>query len=336
MPIIKPSKKFIGSDISNKSSTKYVKDGVQQVLFNSKENKDGAFLYFLPPFATDANGNGVWYYPFTIRDNFGDKFKEKYAVRPGGKDPVDHFQNNFKILYATDAKVVDEVDEKGQTRKRYPLYGRTTKRVIFNVAYVNALEKGNHILDLPSFMGASQITEWLDVRDARGKERPMLNDPERMIPVFVKLKDGGSGNPWQIMPDPTDVASIPDELADSDNLYNLYEDVLEYKTNEELIDKLRSMYASAVFDRCIEGFPGFDKVLVPGFGGNAEVPKVAPRSSSTAKVTPAIANIKPVIDDDDIPMDHPIEEVDADAPESPPVVSKEAAAKFLKRTKSVD
>lgn len=343
MPIIKPSKKFIGSDIGNRNATKYVKDGINQVLFNTKENKDGAYLYFLPPYTTDSEGNGVWYKGFRIRDNFGDKFKEKYAVNPRGVDAVEHFERNFKIHFPAEAKAVDETDEKGQTRKRYPLYGRKTNRVLFNVAYCNHLEKGNQVLDLPAYMGASQIIEWLDVKDARGKDRPMLNDPSRMIPVFVKLKDGGSGNPWQIMPDPNDVSTIPDELADSDNLYNLDEDVLEYKTDAELIEKLRNMYKPDLFELCMEGFPGFDKVLVPGFGPVASQPVVkAPVARQAPNSAPAISNVRPapVVDEDEDNIPglgrESVVEVDEDAPEAPPAVSKEQAAKFLKRTKSVD
>lgn len=338
MAIIKASKKFIGGDISNRASTKYIKDGVRQVVFNKSENKDGAYLYFLPPYKTDAEGNGVWYKAFRIRDNFGDKFKEKYALREPNNDAVEHFEKSFKVLFPDLAKVVDETDEKGQTRKRYPLYGRKTTRVVFNVAYVNHLDKGNHVLDLPSYMGASQLLDWLEAKDARGKDRPMVNDPERMIPVFVKLKDGGSGNPWQIIPDPNDVSEIPDELADSDFIYNL-DDVFDYKSNEELIEKLRGMYAPDVFNACMEGFSGFDRVLVPGFGPAAEAPVARPKAKPTPTAAPAVNNlvrsakVEEVVEEDQIPMEY-VDEDDAPATVAPPKVSKAAAADFLKRGKS--
>lgn len=331
MAIIKPSKRFVGSDLSDKRSSKYIKEGVKQVVFNTKENKDGTYLYFLPPYTTDANGNGVWYKVFRIRDNFGDKFKEKYVPIEGG-DAVDWFERNFKIHFPNEAKVVDEVDEGGKSRKRYPSYGRKTTRVIFNVAYANKLELGPHILDLPSYMGASQITDWLEAKDARGKEKPMLNDPSRCIPVLVKLKDGGSGNPWQIQPDANDPAELPDEVADSDNLYNLDTDVLEHRSDAELIAQLREMYRPEIFDLCMAGYHGFESVPTASVPALTKVsPSAEPSRIIKAKpvsaASPALKNV--VEEEDNIPMDY-VED------ETPPAAVKPLAAKaevsnFLRR-----
>jgi len=336
MAIIRPSKKFAGSEFNNKNSSKYIKEGVRQVLFGPKENKEGAYLYFLPPYTTDASGAGVWYKVFKIRDNFGTTYKEKYAVK--GFDAVDHFERNFKIHFPEEAKVVDEVDDSGKTRKRYPSYGRKTNRVIYNVAYVNKLGAGCHILDLPVYMGASQITEWLDAKDARGKEKPMLNDASRCIPVFVKLKDGGSGNPWQIQPDPSDEAELPDFIADSDNLYNLDTDVLDYRSDADLIEKLREMYRPEIFDLCMDGFPGLTNTSAVSM---ATVSKLT--SSSAAKpivekkessVTPALKNMKmrPAEEEDNLPMDYVEDEtppVPASAPKTT-AVSVDKVASFLR------
>jgi hypothetical protein len=330
MAIIKPSRKFIGSDITNKNGSKYIKDGIREVSFKAKENKDGTHLYILPPYTIDRVGSGVWFKAFQIRDNFGDKFKEKYAINPRVSDPVDHFERNFKIHFPGEAKVMEVTDDQGRARKAYPMYGRKTMRVLYNVAYVNNLAAGNHILDLPSFMGASQIMEWLETKDARGKERPMLNDPTRCIPVFVKLKDGGSGNPWLITPDANDPAALPDELADSDNLYNLEEDVLEYRTPDDLIGKLKEMYRDDVFNLCMHGYPGFD-----GGGGSpafikpkASEPAVE-KPSNSSKTAPAVSSggyRKDALNQED---DIPVEIVE----DEEPALGKSEAAAFLRRTK---
>lgn len=323
MAIIKPTRKFIGSDLNNKAGSKYIKDGVKQVLFNKNNNKDGAHLFFLPPYTTDVAGNGVWYKVFLIRDNFGTSFKEKFAVKQGC--PVEYFERQFKLRYPDEAKPVDIVDDTGQKRKQYPNHGRQTKRVIYNVAYATNLDAGNHILDLPVFMGASQITDWLETKDTKGREKPMLNDPSRAIPVFIKLKDGGSGNPWQIQPDQNDPSVLPDELADSDQLYNLDTDVLEYKSNEELIEKLRGFYTPDIFDACMEGFPGFDKVIVQGGVSNA------------AKSAPAISKIGKTLGqptaDAPVPQEFVDDDVMFDDPVTTPTKDAKAAADFLRSKK---
>lgn len=329
MAIIKPTKQFSGSDISNKLSFKYTKPDIRQVAFNQKENKEGVYLYFLPPYKQDADGNGVWYKPFKIRDNFGDKYKEKYAVAPGA-DPAGHFEKNFKIHFPEEAMVIDEVDDRGQKRKRYPNYGRTTTRVIYNVAYVDHLDKGVHILDLPSFMGASQINDWLNEKDARGRDRPLLNDPERCIPVFVKLKEGGSGNPWLIQPDQNSPAQLGDELVDSDHMYNLDTDVLDYKSEDEIITKLREMFSTDVFDKCMEGYRGSGSIIT---SGRPSLPAataslgVIHRAAGVSKDVPALRKVS--AQDDDIPMEY----VDDEAPAvlKSTTVSREEVTNFLKR-----
>lgn len=257
MAIIKPSKKFAGSEMSSGDGGKYILPGTRQVVFNKSQNKDGTYLYFLPAYKADASGNGVWFKVIRVRDNFGDKFKDKYAILDGVADPVAHFERNFKLYYPEDAAVVDEVNEKtGRTQKRYPNYGRVTSRVIFNVAYSQKLEEGCHVLDLPAYNGANILTKWLEGKDNRGRERPMINDPARCIPVFVKLNDGG-GAPWEITPDPTDPAELPEQLADSDYLYNL-DDIYVVKTAQEKIAKLKEMYTAEIFDQCMAGYAGFE------------------------------------------------------------------------------
>lgn len=286
MAIIRPSKKFIGSETDMRDLGRYVKPDTKQVFFSKKSNPEGAWLYFLPAYKTDSAGNGVWFKVFRIRDNFGDKLKDKYAVTDSN-DPVEYFERNFKLNYPDDARPVDEQNEKGQTRKRYPLCGRTTTRVIYNVAFVNGEPPGVHVLDLPSYNGASIINDWLKGRDKRNNERPMLNDPDHCIPVFIKLKDTG-GAPWQIEPEQGDASKLPDELADSNNLYDL-DNVFIKKSNTELIDKLRGLYPRDVFEKCMEGYSGYDPVEVD------EIPMIhAPRPSLVKKVAasaPALASL---------------------------------------------
>jgi len=296
MAIIKPSKKFAGSEMSSGDGGKYIRSDVRQVLFNKNNNKDGTYLYFLPAYKLDNTGtDGVWFKVINVRDNFGDKFKDKYVVLDPN-DPVAHFERNFKLHYPEEALVTEEVNDKtGRTQKKYPTYGRVTKRVIFNVAYSQELEKGCHVLDLPAYNGANILTKWLEGKDNRGRERPMINDPERCIPVFVKLNDGG-GAPWEITPDPTDPAALPDELADADHIYNL-DDIFIKRTNIELIAKLKEWYTPDVVEECMAGYEGFG-----GAGGvlaknsaNPITPKEAAPAAAPVKRTPALKSPIPKV-----------------------------------------
>lgn len=336
MAIIKPSKKFAGSEMSSGDGGKYIRTDIRQVTFNKNNNKDGTYLYFLPAYKLDNSGAGVWFKVVTVRDNFGDKFKDKYVVLDGN-DPVAHFERNFRLNYPDDAAVVEEMNDKtGRTQKKYPNYGRITKRVIFNVAYSQDLEKGCHVLDLPAYNGANILQKWLEGKDNRGRERPMINDPERCIPVFIKLNDGG-GAPWEITPDPTDPAQLPEQLADSDYIYNL-DDIFQKKTTQELIAKLKEFYPSEIFEECMEGYAGFG-----GSGGtvakaasNPTAPAKTEEVAPKVKTAPALKNIPKVntkkvdepakVDEDDnIPFDHPLE--------ANPLagISTEEARDFLKR-----
>jgi len=325
MAIIKPSKKFVGSEIDLRDAGKYIKPDVKQVAFSKRVNPNGAYLYFLPPYKVDAEGNGVWYKTFRIRDNFGEKFKEKYVVIDN--DPVAHFERNLKILYPQLAQITESADEKGQTRKVYPFCGRTTSRVVYNVAYLNNLGAGAHVLDLPAFNGASIIDNWLKEKDTRGRERPILCDPESCIPVFIKLRDGG-GAPWQIEPSQGEATVIPSELADSENLNDL-DNIFVMKSPAELIAKLREMYSSEIFNACMEGYPGFMS------NTQSSSPPVVQSAKAPARTAAAIANIakaeeaeKEFIDDeDDIDLSPPVAQVQQ------PRVSQDDAAAFLRRPK---
>ena len=256
MAIIKASLKFEGAETGQTSNaTPYIQENVRKMLFNKSNNQQGAYLYFLPAYKADAFGNGVWYKAFEIRDNFGDKYKEKYFVANREDDPADYFARNYKMLYNEDLLAESgTVNNNGKQFKKYPNFGRVTKRQIFNVAYANNLGAGVHVLDIPSYNGASQLHEWQNGKDISGSPRGLITDPERALPVFVQLKDN-SANPWYLNVEATQPVILPEALVDSDNLYNL-DDILVIKPKEDIIAKLRDMYSSSVFEDCMNGYPG--------------------------------------------------------------------------------
>jgi hypothetical protein len=275
MAIIKPSLKFAGSELNlNNTAVPYIKEGVQRALFNKSNNPEGAYLYFLPAYKTDEDGNGVWYKKVSVRDNFGTSYKEKYFVPSRAADPAEYFYNNLRIIYPEDAQIRD-VENNGKKFKQYPFCGRITDRVIYNVAFAQHLEQGAYVLDLPLRNGADILMNWLEGRDLSGRQRLPINDPDRCLPVFVKLKEN-SANPWMLQVDTSEPVALPEQLADSDYLYNL-DEVLVTKTKEEIIAKLREMYSSDVFEDCMNGYPGLTK------------------SSSPAPVAAAVQKSEPVI-----------------------------------------
>jgi hypothetical protein len=334
MAIIKPTKKFQGSEIDLREIGKYIKPDVRQVTFSKRQNPNGTYLYFLPSYKEDHEGNGVWYKPIRVRDNFGDKFKQKYLVIPN--DPVTHFERNLKLLYSELAATKDVTDDKGQSRKVYPLCGRVANRVVYNVAYFDKLDAGPHVLDLPAFNGAIIFDNWQKEKDTRGRERPLLCDPEHCIPVFIKLRDGG-GMPWQIEPSPAEAAVLPDSLADSDNLYNLDEIFIE-KTPEELIANLRELYSPEVFERCMEGYTGFQSNTEQSSPVNRARPVLGARGSGgiSSAIAGAIKNIPraPVENVEKEYLDEEDDDLDMTPVQSPKVVvPNEQAQAFLKRPK---
>jgi hypothetical protein len=289
MAIIRPSLKFEGSELNlSASATPYIKEGVRRALFNKSTNAEGAFLYFLPAYKADNAGNGIWYKKISVRDNFGTNFKEKYFVPNKMQDPAEYFANNFKILYPEEAKVKD-VENNGKKFKQYPFCGRMADRVVYNVAFAQNLGAGAHVLDLPLRNGADILMNWLDGRDLMGNSRQPVNDPDRCVPVFVKLKEG-SANPWMIQVENNQPVKLPDQLADSDYLYNL-DDVFVIKSKEEIIAKLREMYSSDVFEDCMNGYPGLTKPQSQGASFNQKPPVAAGQASQEFVKTVAPAAV---------------------------------------------
>ena len=311
MAIIRPSKTFEGSDLGAASiSSPYFDHSVRRAVFSKKVNPDGAYLYFLPAYKLDAKGNGVWYKTITIRDQFGDRFREKYYVADREKDPASYFEKNFRILYPEDAKVVDE-EVNGRTFKRYPNYGRTTQRVLFNVAFAKSLSEGTHVLDLPLKNGADHLDKWLRGKTIEGEDRKPFNDPDECYPVMVQMTEGQ--NPWSIVVDTQKARKLPPQLADTDYLYNL-DDIMIIKPNEEIVQKLRDMYSSEIFDDCMDGFPGLTKSPVAGHRVEkrtampvAKIPTKPSEDSVSPVSIKTKAPTKPIFEeeDDDIDMTPP-------------------------------
>jgi hypothetical protein len=268
MAIIKPSLKFEGSELNlTVSAAPYIQESVRRAVFNKTNNQEGAYLYFLPAYKADSSGNGIWYKKIAVRDNFGTNFKEKYYVASRSNDPAEYFANNFKILYPEEAKVTD-TEVNGRKFKKYPNFGRVTERVVYNVAFAQSLSTGAHVLDLPLRNGADNLMNWLEGRDMTGNRRNPINDPDRCVPVFVKLKEN-SANPWMIQIENNSPVQLPEQLADSDYLYNL-DEIFINKPKEEIIAKLREMYSADVFEDCMNGYPGLTKSNTASFNVTAK------------------------------------------------------------------
>lgn len=254
MAIIRPSLKFEGSELNlNPSASSYIKEGVRKALFNKNTNKEGAYLYFLPAYRADASGNGIWFKKIVVRDNFGTQYKEKYVVTDRNSDPAEYFAKHFKQLYPEEAKVTD-TEVNGRQFKKYPNYGRLTERIIYNVAFSQSLSAGAHILDLPLRNGADTLMNWLESKDISGNPRQPINEPDRCLPVFVKLKEN-SQNPWTLQVESSQAVQLPMQLADSEYLYDL-DAVLVQKSKDEIVQKLREMYPSDIFEDCMDGYGG--------------------------------------------------------------------------------
>jgi hypothetical protein len=266
MAIIRPSNDFEGSELAATASavpSSYLREDVKKMIFSKTVNANGAYLFFLPGYKTDGLGRGIWFKAFEVRDNFGDKFKEKYYVPNRDEDPASYFAKQHILLYSNGKPELEVVSVNGRNFKKYPNFGRITKRCIFNVAYAADMAQGAFVLDLPLANGGVVLTEWTKQTDFHGRARPNLNDPDAALPVFVQLRDAGS-SPWVINVDTSQSVALPEAIADSSNLHNL-DDVLVHKPKEEIIAKLRTMYPGQVFDDCMAGFPGLTQTRGVGF-----------------------------------------------------------------------
>ncbi|RTL07774.1 hypothetical protein EKK58_01115 [Candidatus Dependentiae bacterium] len=250
MAVIAPSRSFDGSDLSTNVFGKVIKDGVRTVNFREDKNKEGNFFFILPPYKADAMGRGVSWKVVSIRDNFGIDVKETFAVPQ--RCPIAYFSGRVKQFYPDYAKV-EQIQQAGRTVKRYPPFGRLTNKVLFNVAYMSALQLGAHVLTLPQFGGGEHIEAWHRRRMPDGSEAPLLNNPEAAIPVFIQLKKDAVGQPWVVTPEASKTYKLPVELADASFLYNL-DEVVHYPEIDYLLDKLQSFVPTEIFNRCMQGY----------------------------------------------------------------------------------
>ena len=279
MSIIRAAKVFEGSALTQKTAT-YIKEGIRVVDFKGKDQ--GVYLFLLGAYKQDSAGNGVWYRPLKVRDNFGTgMYKKKLAVWPAG-DPVEYFENRVRQFAPDMAKSTKVPGEDGKDRWVYPVWGRNAWRVLYNAALFNKFEAGVHVLDLPMNGGGSVIDEHVKGKQADGSDNPDLTDYQNAIVINVKLDLAAKGQPWKIQISTNKTYNLPVELADSDYLYNL-DEVIAYPKKEDVIAELRSLVPSDVFERGFEGYDFGDRVVsmaVPAKPAPASIPAPTTASSS--------------------------------------------------------
>ena len=251
MAIIKSSKMFEGSELKPRAST-YIKTDTRVVNFGKAEQLDGVYLFILGSYKEDSSGNGVWYRPLKIRDNFGmGLVKKKFATGPNC--PIEFFANKMQTIAPNMCKSTETVDDNGRKRWVYPAWGRNAWRVLYNAAYFGKFELGVHVLDLPQSGGASVIDEFVRGRQPDGAENPMINDYQAAIPVHIKLDLKANGQPWKIQINSSKTFVLPEQLADTEYLYNL-DDVINYPSKSQLIEELKGLVAPEIFRKGLEGY----------------------------------------------------------------------------------
>jgi hypothetical protein len=340
MAVIPPSSEFDGSDISDQKFGTLLKSEVRSISFAKNAYPQGVYLYLLPAYKVDSRGRGVWYNPIAVRDNFGDRTKDRYVVWDPDHDPVTYFEYNVKQLYPELAEVKERMGPRGK-QKEYPFFGRVSKRVLYNVIFKDNLRAGVHVLELPQSNGASLLDSWQRTPDANGQKRGPLSEPNRCIPVHFQLVVGSGNTPWKINPAPENAVALPAQLADTKNLYNL-DNVYIRRTPEELLAKLKQMTHPDIFDACMRGYPGLaTTVTVPDahpvvmassplpVSANVEQPQVKPTAVTSAP--PSVANLAdielpPTTFNDESPGT-----VESTVPVAGPALDPKAALEFLKR-----
>lgn len=269
MPKIKASPTFENSGIDQESLFDYIKPDVRQLIFNKETNTEGVYVLFLPGYKQDAYNNGVWYKKFKIRKAFGtDKAKKTYYVKDIDNDPANYFQRAFKARYPEEAKVIKAGSPGNDTSfSIYPPYGFYSDRIVFNVGLLAALreqkpiDKVVHVLDTPIYKGATMLFAWMDTKQPDGTPNPFIADDEAAVAVFIsKSSEVGAMGGWRIEPRIDHRYKIPDAYTETQNLYNL-DDIFIEMTNEEIISDLRGMFSAAVFDACMDGYAGIDKLI---------------------------------------------------------------------------
>jgi hypothetical protein len=227
--------------------------------------------------------------------------KEKFPVQQNC--PIDYFANKVKT-YAPNFAKTEKVQRDNREVTVYPAFGRTTWRVLYNAAWFDNLGAGIHLLDLPQSGGASVIDEYVRGKQPDGSDNPLINDYKAAIPVFIKLDLTAKGQPWKISVKDGKTYELDDQFADTDYLYNLDEQIV-YPSKDELIEKLRMVVPSDLFNKCMAGYSD----------GSVKVSFNTPVSAPKAE--------------DDVPFDPPVPSnpTRLAAPANMPKASVPAAAK---------
>jgi len=286
MAIINSSRNFTGSEMTSNLYGATIKAGVRTVNFRDQENKNGVCVFLLSAYKTDSAGNGVWYKVFQVRDNFGLEIKEKFPVLLQN-DPIDYFASQAKLHFPTYA-AINKTTKDNREVKVYPSFGRTTTKVLFNSAMFRSLPLGSHVLEIPQYGCADVVNAWVRGRTPEGEPNPMLNDYQKAIPVEFRLVQGAKGNPWQVMINAGKVYALPEQLADSAYLYNL-DDVIAYPQIDELVEKLRKITPTHIFNKCMSGYSG-GKVVIVGasVGDEDDLDYGAPQAAPAPTVDPSL------------------------------------------------
>ena len=285
MAIIRASRTFEGGEL-RQSGGGYLKPGTRIMNFRDKANLEGVYVCILEAYKEDQGGNGVWYKPLKIRADFGLDTKEKFAVQPNC--PIDYFASKVKTHAPNFAKT-EKVKRDNREMTVYPAFGRTTWRVLYNAIYLKNAEAGIHVLDLPQSGGASVIDEYVKGKSPDGAENPRLNDYQAALPVYIKLDLTVAGQPWKVVVKEGKTYPLDESYADTDNLYNL-DNVVNYPSKEELIEKLRMVVPNNLFNQCMAGYS--DGTVKVSF--NAPVTAPAAQADEDDLPFPPQAPIAPV------------------------------------------
>ena len=253
MAILKPSATFQGSDGSRNSYSLF-KKGIKVIdVAKYIKQPTGTYVFILPPYKLDAEGNGVWHYRYDVRRNFGLEQKESFFETTDS--PIRYFSIQAWKKYP-DLCRRPSIMKDGKEIKQYPEWGNTQSRTAFNSIYSKKpmIDEGIHALDIPDWKCADNIFQYHNDKTADGETRDLICDPEKgFLPVFLKL----DGFTWTVTIDSKKTYKISESFMDSNNMYQL-DDIFVKKSNEELLEKLSRIVHPDMFKDCMEGYTGVD------------------------------------------------------------------------------
>lgn len=293
MAVINPGRNFEGGDMGQSRSFSILHPDVR--AFDIRKHKEGARIFILPSYKADANGNGIWYRVISVRDSFGIGEEKQRFVEPDN-GPIAFFASRAKQLFPNFAEV-QKVNRDGRQMKVYPVFGRIAKRVLFNVTMAENMA-AVMVFDAPTWGVGDAIQKYHNTQLMDGSYPPLVNDPARACPIFLKMERDSKGQPWSVIINPTQLYALPPQLADSTNLYNL-DVVCLVPSKEEMLEKLRQIIPAEILTPCMQGYEGFRSagatVAMPGIAAlPAANPMMAPAAAPIAAqpvTAPAVANL---------------------------------------------